>query len=125
MSDGVKIEITGVKELQAKFERMSFNLVTAVSRAMDEGEKIVETSAKSKVRVKTGNLKNSIEEKNRSLTSTTISIDIGTDVDYAAHQEYGTRKLSAQPFLRPALDENSNAIQAKIEAAIKSALGGL
>lgn len=125
MSDGIKIEVTGVKELQAKLLTISTKLPSIVAQAVSEGAEVVENSAKSKVRVKTGNLKNSIEQKNKTQTSSKVSVDIGTDVDYAAANEYGTSKMSAQPFLRPALDENSNAIKTKIEAAIKSALGGL
>lgn len=125
MSDGIKIEVTGVKELQAKLLTISTKLPSIVAQAVSEGAGVVENSAKSKVRVKTGNLKNSIEQKNKTQTSSKVSVDIGTDVDYAAPNEYGTSKMSAQPFLRPALDENSNAIKTKIEAAIKSALGGL
>jgi HK97 gp10 family phage protein len=30
---------------------------------------------------------------------------IGTSVEYGIYQELGTRKMSAQPYLRPALDE--------------------
>lgn len=29
---------------------------------------------------------------------------VGTDVTYAEYQEFGTRFMAAQPFLRPALD---------------------
>lgn len=29
---------------------------------------------------------------------------VGSNLDYATYQEYGTRKMNAQPFLRPAVD---------------------
>ncbi len=29
---------------------------------------------------------------------------VGSGVEYAVYQEYGTRKMAAQPFLRPAVD---------------------
>jgi len=31
-------------------------------------------------------------------------VRVGTNVEYAAYQEYGTYKMAAHPFLRPALD---------------------
>ena len=31
------------------------------------------------------------------------TLHVGTNVEYAAHLEYGTRKMSAQPHFRPAL----------------------
>ena len=40
----------------------------------------------------------------------TISVNIGTNVDYAQHQEYGTRFMDAQPFLRPALHAKKKVI---------------
>ena len=51
--------------------------------------------------VDTGNLRDSI----------TYKVDgdegrVGTNVEYAIHQEYGTKKMAAQSFLRPALDKN-------------------
>lgn len=32
-------------------------------------------------------------------------VDVGTNVEYATHVEYGTSRMSAQPFLRPAFAE--------------------
>lgn len=39
----------------------------------------------------------------------------GTNVEYAIYQEYGTRKMSAQPFMRPGFD-----IVAKGVSAVKA-----
>ena len=38
---------------------------------------------------------------------------VGTNVEYAAYQEYGTRNMEAQPFLRPAVDIVVNGTGAK------------
>ena len=59
--------------------------------------------------VDTGNLRDSI----------TYKVDgdegkVGTNVEYAIHQEYGTKKMSAQPFLRPALDKNREKLKREI-----------
>ena len=35
---------------------------------------------------------------------------VGTAIGYAAYQEYGTAKMKAQPFMRPALDIVQNRI---------------
>lgn len=43
--------------------------------------------------------------------STTVSNDeviVGTTTEYAIYQEYGTRKMAAQPYLRPAIEEITN-----------------
>jgi len=41
---------------------------------------------------------------------------VGTNVEYAVYVEYGTSVMSAQPYLRPALEKN--------RAKIKRLLGG-
>lgn len=63
----------------------------------------VQNRAKQLVRVDTGNLRASI-------TVTPImagrepAVEIGTNVDYGAYLEFGTRHMPAYPWLRPALD---------------------
>jgi len=32
-------------------------------------------------------------------------VKVGTNVEYAPYQEYGTYKIAARPYLRPALDQ--------------------
>lgn len=41
---------------------------------------------------------------------------VGTNVEYGVFQEYGARKISAHPYLRPALEKN--------KGRIKQLLGG-
>ena len=57
-----------------------------------------------------------------------VVIDIGTDVDYARRVEYGfvgpdslgrVYNQRAQPYLRPALDENEDAIVKEIGTVLK------
>ena len=38
---------------------------------------------------------------------------VGTATEYAVYQEYGTRKMVAQPFLRPAVDIYTNGTKGK------------
>jgi len=60
----------------------------------------IEASAKGKVAVDTGNLRNSITTYPQGLSG-----EVATGVDYAAHQEYGTHKMPAHPYLTPAAEE--------------------
>ena len=41
---------------------------------------------------------------------------VGTAVDYAPHQEFGTVKMDAQPFLRPAADMAQGKVLETVEA---------
>ena len=67
---------------------------------------IVEGSAVAKCPVDEGRLRDSITKE--------INEDyaiVGTNVEYAPWIEYGTKKMSAQPFMRPAIDENKSKIK--------------
>ena len=66
---------------------------------------IVEGDAKLRAPVDLGTLRASIQT-----TVGNESVSVGTNVEYAPYQEYGTRKMRAQPFLRPALDNNRKKI---------------
>lgn len=44
---------------------------------------------------------------------------------YAAYLEYGTAKMEARPYMRPALARKRKDVEATIAAAVRSALGGV
>jgi HK97 gp10 family phage protein len=46
-------------------------------------------------------------------------VHIGTNVEYAPHVEYGTRRMSAQPFLRPAFDTHRGDVKTIFDDTIK------
>lgn len=64
---------------------------------------LVERSAKGFVPVKTGTLKRSITHQP---TVPKRSVRVGTNVIYGPFVEMGTSKMSARPYLRPALEAN-------------------
>ncbi len=72
---------------------------------MERAVLMVENDAKRFVAVDTGRLRSSItheitESKNE------VKGVVGTNVDYAIAQEYGTSRQSGTPYLRPALKKN-------------------
>lgn len=75
----------------------------------------IEATAKMKVAVDTGNLMNSIVADVDGLNGT-----VSTGVDYAAHQEYGTHKMPAHPYMTPAAE----AAYPDFVAGVRKALGG-
>lgn len=48
---------------------------------------------------------------------------IGTNVEYAPHVEYGTKRMKAQPYLRPAIDNNRKIAQRIFSNELKKQLG--
>lgn len=106
------MKVEGVAELQRKFANMSGKMQRAVVRdSLRSAARVVEKSARQKVPVDTGRLKKSITQR------VTVQSAVGEaligyrkEAFYGRFVELGTSKMAAQPFLRPALDENTDEI---------------
>lgn len=66
---------------------------------IDKAAAVCEAEAKQDCPVDTGNLRGSIHTTKSDLEDT-----VGTNVEYAPYVEYGTYKMSAQPFMQPGAD---------------------
>ncbi len=73
---------------------------------LDAAGIVVEGAAKLLCPVDTGNLRNSITYR-----VTGNRCKVGTNVHYGPHQEFGTCKMKAQPYLRPALQNNEDKLR--------------
>lgn len=132
MADTFKIKIEGIKELKAKFKAIDSEIQQALSQAVSAGAAVVERDAKMRVVVDNGDLRRSIKELQNKETHGRIESQVGSDLDYAARIEFGYTgpdKLgrlfnqAAQPYLRPALDENTSEIQRAFELKLQQVLG--
>lgn len=74
----------------------------------------VEGAAKTAVPVKTGNLRRSLHTQ----PLDPLHALVGTDVEYAAYVEYGTRYMGAQPYLTPAVEFSRARFVAAVRAVI-------
>ena len=89
--------------------------------------------------VDTSNLLNSISVQEGSGGKTDATVEIGTNVEYAAIHEFGgaihqtnawgkgitqTIHIPARPYLRPSLDENVNSISDAVGASLKHQIEG-
>lgn len=97
----------------------------AVRTALDRmGEKVVEL-AQDRTPVDTGNLRASITHQadgdDTELVGTSNAAAPFKPVEYAPYVELGTRKMHAQPFLVPAITENTDILQRIIEDALRGA----
>ena len=72
----------------------------ATDRELDLSSKRIERMAKVKVPVDTGALKNTIF----SAKAGSLTYKVTAPQHYAIYVEKGTRKMRAQPYLKPALD---------------------
>jgi len=113
--------LTGTPALNAKLRKIGDALSSqALANATLAGALIIEGSAKEKVHVITGNLRRSIRSAIETSTATSATAIVGTDVEYAPYEEFGTRYRPPHPYLRPALDEKRDEAQRTIRDAFKA-----
>lgn len=113
-----KVQIKNADELARKLKSYSIKAKTEVEKAVKKGCMVIEGEAKSNAAVDTGYMRASITHqvvKNQGVTEGLV----GTNTHYAPFIEYGTRKMEAQPFLRPAYDKHIPKIRKDIKEALR------
>lgn len=91
----VKIDLSKLRKLSGEIDPRAAQVIRKA--IMD-----IEGDAKTLAPVDTGNLKNSgySQMKNEALG------EVGFTAEYAIYQEFGTRKMRAQPYLIPSLERH-------------------
>lgn len=89
-------------------------------KALRVGIRVAERYAKAKVPIDTGTLKGSIGVE--SVTDTEAVLVAKTD--YAAYVEFGTRRMRARPFMRPAVLDHITEIEEVMTRVVDEALDG-
>ena len=118
----ISMTVRGGDVLSRNLRRLAGNeRRTAQRDGLEAGARVVEAYAKIAAPVDTGALRNSIQVHE----VTPIQAIIGpSDIDYAEFVEFGTSRMAAQPYMRPALDQNEreivNAVQRTVAAFVES-----
>lgn len=113
-----KIEIAGMDKLLKRLKE---------NATLDDVKKVVRTNGaqlQSKMQDKadftkgyaTGTTKRSIGLE---ITDGGMSAEVGPETEYSPYLEYGTRFMSAQPFVRPALDEQKAKFKSDLQKLMK------
>ena len=108
----IEVKVTSNREeaIKAKDE--------AVARALETIGLVAERYAKGYAPVDTGRLRNSISHE---VAPDENAVYVGTNVEYAPYQEFGTRYQGGTPFLRPALDNHLGEYKSIAESELKNA----
>lgn len=110
--------IRGDDELVTKLRGLASKATPAQLRAaLMAGALPIQTAAVQKAPVLTGTLRRSIHTETAETSDGAVA-RIGTNVEYAIHQEFGTSRTRAQPYLRPAFDEKRADALKEIQRAL-------
>nr|WP_278914270.1 HK97-gp10 family putative phage morphogenesis protein [Streptococcus lutetiensis] len=96
----IKFKVRGVDQMVRLIANKGKKARIATNRELDLSSKRIEHMAKVKAPVDTGALKNSIF----SAKAGNLTYKVTAPQHYAIYVEKGTRKMRAQPYLKPALD---------------------
>jgi HK97 gp10 family phage protein len=111
----ITMTVRGSEQLRRNLDRLAGAERRQAQRdGLEAGARIVETYAKILAPVDTGFLRNSITVDEVTPTQAIIA----PHTDYAEHVEFGTVRMAAQPYMRPALDEHESEIIAAVEATV-------
>lgn len=136
----ITVKIRGDKKLERAVNKLSSEArKKAIPAAVVAGALVVANDAKRKAPVLTGTLRRSLHIGGHGdktpghelgppptkplpppkWSADTLVAFVGTDLIYAAPVEFGTSKRTAKPYLRPALDQNHQTVQAEMRAVLR------
>ena len=92
----------GINELIAQLELTHEGVVDAAAEAMETTLAKTQVRAQSNAPVRTGFLKSNIHVEPVEKKTDQVIGTVKSDADYSSFVEFGTFKMSAEPFMRPA-----------------------
>lgn len=116
------IEIEGLDRLTDRIEDLPAEVRQALFKALKESAEAVIAEVKGKVKVDSHNLQNSVKaryENNR------LRAEVGwwdADDGYSIYQEFGTKRMPANPSLGPALEVERNRVGDRVKAEVRKVL---
>jgi len=128
----MSIIITGDKEVDAELKKVEPKLAKkALRKAARKGAKIVQARMKQLAPVRTGKLRKAIKVRAQKRSRTQLGARVisdsiirdGEKTYYGMAWEYGTKKITARPFIRPAAEasrqEVTDIFRKEVAAQIK------
>lgn len=117
----IRVEIKGSKELKDALKKIPKNATRrSLAKAAKAGAEPILRSAKRKAPVDTGRLRDSLRSTFAYQSSRAVRVQVSSSLkpeggswhSYDYYQEFGTSFHPAQPFMRPAVDEqHANAVE--------------
>lgn len=99
------IKIHGLDNVVRNIRLYGEQSVEDVQRIVQQGAGRLRDHAKNVVPVRTARLKNSIQVTSFKRTSTGAEATVGPNTEYEMYVEYGTSRMAARPYMRPATEQ--------------------
>lgn len=115
---GDAVEVFGIDEVTAELKGFQFSATAEIRDAVSKAALKLQRNAKVFCPVDTGRLRASIGLR---FYQNGMTAEVGTNVNYAAAIEYGSRGRRAQAFLGPAFDIAAAQLLVDVRAAIAKA----
>src|SRR5712692_10290859 len=119
MSLRLNIRTTGIKQVVDEFRGFNSRLTDAVTSSLGDAANEIANLAQRYAPVRTGALRDSINAEQTG----PMSYGISADAEYATFVEFGTIRMLARPFMRPAVIEGNQLILEAAYEAIQEAFG--
>lgn len=110
--EGVKIN--GLEDLEKRLKK-NVNM-SDVKKVVKQNGAELQSKVQENAPVDTGNLKRSIE---LGIEDSGFTAKVSPTAEYAPYIEYGTRFMEAQPYLRPALNEQKEQFKSDMKKLVR------
>lgn len=100
--------------------RIAGQIDAAVGKAFEETARAAQAEARSRARVDTGAMRDSIEADVSATGGGRRRMVLSIGVPYGIYHELGTSRIRAQPMIRPAIDLEAPRLRERIRAALAS-----
>ena len=111
---------TGLEKILADLKRLEDAVSgPGLASIMSEAGQAGTQEAQARVRVRTGALRSSIHWEQQGNTTGKL----GSDLDYAAAQEFGTSRFSGQAYIEPGAQVVVEKVKEGLDKAVKSGTG--
>jgi HK97 gp10 family phage protein len=132
MADGVTLRVDGLSDLQEKLRQLGPRLSrNGLRSAVNAGAQVIRREVKARAPSDTGTMQRAIYVKQirekSSDVQQTFFVGVrsgkrfqkkGLDAYYWRYVEFGTRKMAARPFIRPAFEAKKSAAVEAIKAKL-------
>lgn len=98
------VKLSGMKELRNSLNSQS-NISKIVAPVVRQNGAELQQKAQRCAPVDTGNLRRSIQ---LSIKDNGMTAEVAAAAEYSAYVEYGTRFMNAQPYVKPAFNEQKD-----------------